>query len=133
MAARTKQASRATLDSLLKKPARTREVKIRTVDDSGAETELTMLFKSIGYKDYDDLLSSHQPSKEQSKDGAQWNPDTFPPALISACSVDPVIGLEEAKELWLSDQWSRGELMDLFFAVAKLNTDGLDIPFTAAG
>lgn len=124
---------RATLEGLLKKPPRTREVTIRTTGDDGGDLSLTLVFRSIGNKSYDDLMTAHAPTKEQSKDGNLWNPDTFPPALISACSSDPIIDEDSASELWNSDQWSRGELMDLFFAVVKLNTEGLDIPTTEGG
>lgn len=126
-----KKATRATLDDLLKKPARTREVTIRSADDSGAEIEFTVLFRSIGSKAYDALLSEHPPTAAQKKEGSPWNSDTFPPALIAACSSDPKISLEDAKRLFESDEWSGGEVAGLFTAAIKVNSEGLDIPFTA--
>lgn len=129
----TKKNERATLDHLLKKPPRTKELVVKSLDDSGKEIEFNILFKSIGSKRYDDLLGQHKPTKEQAKDGAQWNGETFPPALIAACAVDPEISLEDAEAIWASDDWSRGELLDLFVAVIKLNSDGLDIPFIVTG
>lgn len=122
---------RASLENLLKKPARTREVTIKTMDDAGKELELTLLFKSIGSKAYDDLLGDHPATKDQAKKGNLWNTDTFPPALISACSVDPQISVDDAKTIFQSDEWSRGELVDIFTALIKLNNEGFDIPFTS--
>lgn len=124
---------RATVESLLKKPVRSKEVTIQSIGDDGEEMSLTLLFKSISPRYYDSLVSQHQPTKEQAKEGATWNLETFPPALIAACSADPIISDEVAASLWDSEDWSRGELMDLFYAVAKLNNDGLDIPFTENG
>jgi len=123
-----KKTSRATVADLLSKPSRTKEVTISS--DNGVA--LTVLFKSIGLKAYDDLVAEHKPTKEQAKDGGTWNPETFPPALIAACSKDPVISPEDANALWESSEWSRGELMDVFVAVVKLNSEGLDIPFTGS-
>lgn len=122
---------RASVENLLKKPAKTREITIKTVDDAGKEIELTLLFKTIGNRAYDDLLGNHPPTKEQSKKGNLWNTDTFPPALFSACSVDPHVSEEDAKTIFESDEWSRGELVDIFAALVKLNNDGFDIPFTS--
>lgn len=125
---------RASLEDLRKKPSRNREVTIATIGDDGEDAELTMVFRAVSYKAYDALLTANQPTKEQVRDGeSNWNPDTFPPALIAACAVDPPLDIAAAQELWTSEEWSRGELMDLFYAVVKLNVEGLDIPFTGRG
>lgn len=116
--------TRATLADLMAKKARTKEVTISTPDG-----DLSLLFKSISSKAYDDLQAEHKPTKEQAKDGNTWNPDTFPAALMAACSVEPVMTYEEAAALWDSPEWSRGELMDMFLAVIKLNSEGLNVPF----
>jgi len=128
----TKKPVRATIESLMKKPPRTKEVTVKTVSDTGRELEINVLFRSLGSKLYDAIVTEHQPTKEQKKEGNQWNPDTFPPALIAACSVDPRLTVEQATSLWESEDWSQGELMGLFIAAVKLNNEGLDIPFTAA-
>lgn len=133
MAAKQPQAQRATLTDLLKKPARTKEVTVRSVDDGGNEVELTIVFRSIGSRAYDALLTKHPATREQKKDGHSWNIDTFPPALIAASSSDPQISHEDAVQLWESDDWSSGELMGLFVAAMKLNGEGLDVPFTSGG
>jgi len=121
----SKKPARATLGDLLNKPPRTKEVRIKSGD-----AEVTILFKTVGSRQYDDLVADHKPTKEQTKENYQWNPETFPAALISACSVEPEITHEEAEQLWNSPDWSRGELMDVFMALIKLNSDGLDVPFS---
>lgn len=118
----TKKAARATLDSLLTKKRRTKELSLG---------DQTLLFEALGSKEYDDLVSEHPPTKDQKAEGAVWNPDTFAPALVSSCSVEPKIDLDSANAIFVSDAWSRGELSDLFMAVVRLNAEGLDVPFGA--
>ena len=39
----------------------------------------------------------------------------------------------DAKEIWESEEWSRGDLMVLFRNAVDLNNRGLDIPFNVSG
>lgn len=94
------------------------------------DQKVSILFKAIGSKAYDDLLSAHPPSKKDKEIGGVWNSDSFPPALLSACAVEPLIDEEAAKEIFASEDWSRGELMDMFMKVVTLNSEGMNIPFT---
>lgn len=122
---------KATFADLAVKPRRTREVVLTVPDEeSGGVVELVILLRSISAKAYDDLLSAHPPTAEQAKEGASYNPDTFAPALICRSSHDPMLSMDEAIELWKSEDWSRGELMELFLACVEVNSKGLDIPFT---
>lgn len=121
----------ATFKDLLHKPARTREVILKVPDENGTVIEYVVTLRAIGSKAYDVLVGMHVPTAEQKKEGAAYNPDTFGPALISACSVNPHITPNEAKELWESDEWSRGEVMELFVAAVEVCSKGLDVPFTA--
>lgn len=123
----------ATFDLLLDKTPRTKLIELTVTDDQGKETKVAMKVKALGFKDYDDLVGEHPPNKAQIKDGNQWDPETFPPALLSACAVSPGLTVDEATAIWESDSWSRGELMDVFVALIKLNSDGLNIPFTSNG
>jgi hypothetical protein len=43
-----------------------------------------------------------------------WNDETFPPALVAACCVEPAMDYKQAAEMWTSPQWNAGELDDLF-------------------
>ena len=115
---------RATIEDLLEKARRTKELSL-------SENGPTVLFQAISSKAYDDLIAKHPPTAKQKRDNAAWNPDTFAPALIAACSKEPEIPEDTATGIWTSDAWSRGELMDLFMAVVELNSEGLNVPFTA--
>ena len=42
----------------------------------------------------------------------EFNPETFPPALIAACCLHPELTLEQATEIW--EQWGDGEAATVF-------------------
>ena len=134
--ARQKQselAKRATLDQLVNKPRSTTEFSLFLSDGNGGTNEVTMKYQAIGMRGYDKLVSKYPPKPDQRAEGASFDMDTFAPALISACAVDPVITLEEAKSIWVSDDWSRGDVMVLFRNAVELNNRGLDVPFSERG
>jgi hypothetical protein len=123
----------ATFTDLLHKPVRSKALTIKvpeSEEDNAEIVELTVRVRARGQKAYDDLLAAHPPTKKQKDQGDVYNVETFCPALLSECVVEPKISMEEATELWTSDTWSRGELSELFFACVDVNSKGLDIPFT---
>ena len=99
------------------------------------DTEVTFTFKSLGRIVYDELveLPEHQPSDEQKKEGATFNPDTFPAALVAAACIDPEISPEEATEIFDDSEWNGAELQKLFFGALKVNTETGDIPLSRGG
>ena len=119
----------ATFDELLKKPARTKDLVIKVPADDNGILELVVTLRAIGSKAYDDMIAGHPPTKEQKAEGGSYNVDTFAPALISACSSNPHLTVDEARQVWQSDDWSRGELMELFLGCVEVNNKGLDVPF----
>jgi len=123
----------ATFKALISKPPRTKDVILKVPDEDGNVIEHVLTLRAIGSKAYDTLVSMHKPTPEQKNEGAAYNPDTFGPALISACSLNPHLTPNEAKELWDSDEWSRGEVMDVFSSAVEVCSKGLDVPFTEPG
>src|SRR3954463_7264417 len=105
----SKASKRATIDVLKNKQRANTEFSIYIESQ-----ELTIKFQSIGAVAYDKLIAKHPPKPEQRVEGAMYNIESFAPALIAACSVDPEISPADANELWQSDNWSRGDLMVLF-------------------
>ena len=101
--------------------------------DDGEMVETTMLFRSIGARDYDRLLAKHPPTTEQRAEGNSYNINTFGPALLAMVCIDPEMSAEQAGEIWNSSDWGRGEVMSLFSAAVELCNKGLDIPFTGLG
>jgi hypothetical protein len=124
---------KATFADLQAKPKRMKEVTLRVPDEDGDVIEMVVTLKAIGAKAYDDLMAKHPPTGPQKLENAQYNPDTFGPALISACSFEPRLTPNEAKEIWDSEDWSRGEIMELFVGCIDVCSKGLDVPFTEVG
>jgi hypothetical protein len=134
--ARQKQSAaskRATLDMLKNKPRSTSEFSLYLSDGNGGTNEVTLKYQAIGMRAYDKLVAKHPPKPDQRAEGSSFDIDTFAPALIAACSVDPEISPTEAKDIWDSEDWSRGDVMVLFRNAVELNNRGLDIPFSVNG
>ena len=127
--AQSQQSKRATLDLLKSKKRASEEFTIYVTDEDGGKQEVTLLFQSIGAVAYEKLVAKHPPKAEQRVEGASYDINTFAPALIAACSVDPELSYKDAKEIWDSESWSRGDLMVLFMKAVELNNRGIDIPF----
>src|SRR4051812_16851949 len=115
--AKTKQreASKAATLDLLKGKSRAKETfSIYISNGNNENTEVTLTFQALGAKDYDRLVSKYPPKAEQRLEGASFDIDTFAPALIARCSVEPELSDSDSKDIWDSPEWSRGDLMVLF-------------------
>lgn len=90
------------------------------------EAEVAFRFKALAREDYSNLLAAHPPVKE----GGLFNAETFPPALIAASSIEPVMTLEQAEHLYsVINQHSR----DLLWSAAwRANTGAINVPFSRA-
>ena len=75
---------------------------------------------SIGER-FEELLAEHKPTHAQREAGADWNPDTFRPALIAACAVDAGMSAEEWAQLLAGEQWSTGDRRRLFELALEAN------------
>ncbi len=94
------------------------------------ETGMKFTFRSISRKKLDAILEEHQPSKRQKAEAEEkgedlnFDPETFPPALIAATCVDPELTIEEAEEIWESEDWTQGELLSLLGGAMAANQRG---------
>ncbi|MFF4051934.1 hypothetical protein ACFYZ5_35360 [Streptomyces chartreusis] len=78
-----------------------------------------LTFRALPRPLLEDLIAEHPPTAKQTEEGAIFNPDTFPAALVSAASVDGLTH-EEAQELLNS--WSApdaGALWDAAWQVQQ--------------
>jgi hypothetical protein len=90
-----------------------------------AATLMTLTFRGLPRPDYVALVKAHPPTEEQAEDGSDWNPDTFPAALIAAASVDGIT-VEDAAELMRT--WANREAIALFQAAqAPQDADRTDL------
>lgn len=124
-AAQSAAAKKATLSLLRSKRRRTKTVTIQV----GGE-DLALTFGAISSHDLDKLQGKHTPTVEQRARGMVFNPETFSPALVAACLIDPEMSESEAREIWTSTEWSTGELNFLFETASTLCMEGLNIPFS---
>lgn len=118
---------RATLDQLAKKRAFEKTVVVKVPSDDGEEEDVELRFRAIGHKEYDRLITKFPPSAQQKRDGLTYDPDRFGPALFSKVCIDPVLSLEDAEEIWKSEDWNRGEITNLFLAAIDVCTHGSEV------
>lgn len=126
-----KQGPVATFAMLQRKPRRTVTFSVNTVDEDGTEVAVRMRLRAISQTDFDDLVEANPPTAKQRQRGASYNIDTFAPALVAACSVEPKLTVEQAKALKDSPDWSGGEFGDIYGRAMGVCNAGLDVPFNA--
>lgn len=81
----------------------------------------TLVFQSLPSHEFEALISAHEPTREQQKNGDQWNGETFSPALIAACCVDSDLSEEEWAEELRSERWSVADRNAIFSAALSAN------------
>lgn len=128
-AKKTAGPARATAALLRGKKPREKEIELLWPD---SEDKVTLLFRSIGAKEWELLVSKHKPTPDQRADGQQFNTDTFPPALLARVCVDPSLSVEDWEEIWNSPDWSRGEVSEMYAQAVNVCSVGFDIPFSAS-
>lgn len=95
--------------------------------DELADATLTLTFRALPRPVWEQLLREHAPSEAQADQGMEYNVDTFPAALISACHVErdadgtelESMSVADAQELL--DTWSDAEAKVLFTAALVIN------------
>lgn len=88
------------------------------------EAAVPFRFRALPRKEYRTLLEDHKDESGQKR----WNTETFPPALIAACAVDPELTLEQATTVW--DEWDENQTATLFHAAYMVNEGESKVPFT---
>lgn len=79
-----------------------------------------LTFRALPRPVFEDLISQHPPTEKQTDEGAIFNADTFPAALVSAASVDGMSG-EEAEELL--NGWSTPDANSLWEAAWQVQQE----------
>lgn len=122
----------ATFDALITKPRRSIEFFVQLpVGDDQKPRPARLRYQALDPKQFDDLVAAHPPSAKQKREGGQWDPDTFPAALISAVALVPRLTFEQARDILESKNWAPGESNALFTNAIQVCTAGLDVPFSA--
>jgi hypothetical protein len=123
---------KATLAQLKKKPRVSKTITMVLAGEDDEPVEVSLRFRGIPAPEYDKLMASCPPTPKDKKDGWGYNPEKFAPVIIAETCVEPEMSLEDAKELWTSDDWNRGERMTLLMAAIEVCTSGLTIPFKSS-
>ncbi|WP_405999404.1 hypothetical protein [Streptomyces sp. NBC_00829] len=77
-------------------------------------------FRALPRPVLEELINAHPPTDQQAADGAAFNADTFPAALITASSVD---GMSEGEARELLDSWSAPDANALWEAAWQVQQE----------
>ncbi|MFF3406689.1 hypothetical protein ACFYW8_10815 [Streptomyces sp. NPDC002742] len=92
-----------------------------------AEATLTLTFRALPRPVWEQLLREHAPSEAQADQGMEYNVESFPAAVISACHIErdeageEVEGMSVADAQELLDTWADAEAKALFTAALLIN------------
>lgn len=86
------------------------------------ESVVTFELQALSSTAYRKLQEAHPPVVE----GLPFNPDTFPQALISACSLDPKMTVKEVEQLF--DRIHEGEFKKLWDTAIAVNVAEVTAP-----
>ncbi|MFJ1529719.1 hypothetical protein ACIOFV_15040 [Streptomyces mirabilis] len=95
--------------------------------DSLDAVTLTLTFRALPRPVWEQLLREHAPTEAQADQGMEYNVETFPAALVSACHVErdeageAVDGMNVADAQELLDTWADAEAKALFTAALLIN------------
>lgn len=111
---------------LLEADAALQQLRERLMDE-GAVVQFH--FRGIGRAAYEKLVDMHPATAEQRMkakagglgDQLAWNPETLPPALVSACCTEPAMTVDQAMQLWNDPNWGQAELGQLVAAAVEVN------------
>ncbi|MER6086836.1 hypothetical protein [Streptomyces bluensis] len=79
-----------------------------------------LTFRALPRPVLEELIAQHPPTEKQTGEGAIFNPDTFPAALVSAASMDGM-SWEEAEELL--NTWSAPDANALWEAAWQVQQE----------
>lgn len=103
--------------------------RLQELEDEIAAATRTFRFKALSRQRWRALMAEHAPDKEHKADGLDFNPETFPPVAISACSDAPAITKDQAARL--VDTLPLGEFQKLWAAVLDVNIGVTQTPKSA--
>lgn len=101
--------------------------RIRDLETQIADATVSFRFRALPRSKYRALEAAH-PGRDGKAEA--WNPDTFAPALIAACSVDPV--MSDADVARLLDTLNAGQTEALFEGAWTACNEAPKVPFSAA-
>ncbi len=107
-------------------PRRELAERVQAVEAEMADSETVFTFRALGRRKYRELIDAHPDPKGE----GLFNVDTFPPALIAASCVDPVMTAVDAERLF--DVLNAGQVETLFMGAYIVNEGPTKVPFSKA-
>lgn len=98
--------------------------KVSAARQAVRDSETEFRFEALGDKAWSDLVAAHPPKEK----GHAFDPETFAPALIAACALDPVMTVDQVKELF--DVFNHAQRDALWQGAFDVNTEATGIPFS---
>ncbi|AJC58595.1 hypothetical protein [Streptomyces sp. 769] len=80
-----------------------------------------LTFRALARPILEELIAGHPPTEQQAGEGAVFNPDTFPAALISAASFE---GMSQQEAAELLSTWSAPDANMLWEAAWSVQQEG---------
>lgn len=106
---------------------------IQDLVEAARAAEVLFTFQGLGSGEFAKLQAAHPATDENRKalgtDELEWNPDTFPPALMAASCIAPA-DLHDNTAEWteIHRSWSNGQVMRLWTTCMAANAMGADTP-----
>ncbi|MFB7288974.1 hypothetical protein [Actinacidiphila glaucinigra] len=107
-------------------PGRAIAAQIKALREEMRAAEVPFKLRYIGDEAYSTLVAAHPSTDERELFDAQ----SFTPALVSACCVEPAMTVDQAKALF--EKINQGEIKKLFDAAWDVHNSGDVVPFSLA-
>lgn len=101
--------------------------RIRVLEDEARESEVEFVFEGLGRGEFATLQAAHPATAELKAElgveELEWNPDTFPPALMAASCVEPAeLRGDVAEFTEINQTWSNGQVARIWMACLTANS-----------
>jgi hypothetical protein len=97
--------------------------RIKEARERMTAAEVPFTFRALGAKAWSDLVAEHPSDKPDEA----WDDESLAPALVAACSVDPVMTPDDVEALW--EQLNLGQRQELINAAWSVNGEATTVPF----
>jgi hypothetical protein len=91
------------------------------------DASFDVTFRALPRKTYMGKVKAYPPTKQQARDGLEFDPEQFGPDLIASCAVEPALTREQAQTIW--DTWDDAQVSKLFQAAYAANREIRPVPF----
>lgn len=94
--------------------------------DEMRASEMAFTFEAVSNAELERIKATCPPTPSQAEKGLQWNPETYCPALVARCAVEPKVDISEAVQL--SETLTESQFLKLWQTAAAVNIGADDAP-----